>query len=64
MMMSGVCMEVLEGAERGTGVGASAGAGVGVGVEVEVSEGPRALALWDPKIVIVGSSGFQWFFLM
>ena len=42
MMMSGVCMEVLEGAERGTGVGASAGAGVGVGVEVEVSEGPRA----------------------
>ena len=47
-----------------TGVGVGVGASVGVGVEVEASEGPRALALWDPRNVMVGSSGFQQFFLI
>ena len=45
--------------EAGAGVGADVGVGVGVGVEVEASEGPRALVLWVPGKVIVGSLGFQ-----
>ena len=34
------------------------------GAEVEAFDGHRALALWVPRKVIVGSSGFQQFFLM
>ena len=47
--------------------GAGIGAGAGVAEEeegAEVSDGPRALALRVPEKVIVGSSGFQQFFLM
>ena len=40
------------------------GAGVGAGAKVEGSEGALALALRDPKNVMVGSSGFQQLFLM
>ena len=40
------------------GAGSGAGASVEAGVEVEASEGPRARALWVPKKVIIGSSGF------
>ena len=47
--------------------GAGIGAGAGVAEEeegAEASEGPRALALRVPEKVILGSSGFQQFFLM
>ena len=42
------------------------GAGAGRAEEegAEVSDGPRALVLWVPGKVIMGSSGFQQFFLM
>ena len=36
----------------------------GAGAKVEALEGPRALDLQVPGKVIVGSSGFQQFFLM
>jgi len=52
-------MERPAGAETGVG-----GAGVEVGTEVEAYEGALALALRDPGNVIVGSSGFQQFFLI
>ena len=59
---------MLEGV-GGVGVGAG-GANVEAGVEgaeeegAEASEGPRDLALRVPRKVIVGSSGFQQFFLI
>jgi len=57
-------MFVLE-VERPEGVvSAGARAGVEVGAEVEASESPQALALRDLGNVMVGSTGFQQFFLM
>ena len=59
-----VLLFVLE-VERPEGVvSAGAGAGVEVGAEVEASESPQALALRDLGNVMVGSTGFQQFFLM
>jgi len=58
-------MEGPTGIETGVGgTGAGTGAGVGARVEVEASEVALALALRDLGNVIVGSSGFQQFFLI
>ena len=61
-------MEVSKGAvsarSAGTGADAGVGAGVGAWAEVEASEGPRAMALQDPRNVMVDSFGFQQFFLI
>ena len=60
-----LCMDGLTGADTGAGgAGDGNGAGVGAGAKVEGSEGALALALRDPKNVMVGSSGFQQLFLM
>ena len=55
-----------EGAGAGVGAGGASGAEVGGAEEegAEVSDGSRALALRVHGNVIVGSSGFQQFFLM
>jgi len=62
-MASVLCIEGPTGAGVGAGVGGT-GAGVGAGIEDEASEGALALASRDLGNVIVGSSGFQQFFLI
>ena len=64
-MASVLCMDGPTGAETGVrGAEVGTGAGVGVETEVEAYAGALALVLRDPRNVMIGSSGFQQFFLM
>ena len=60
LYIEGPTRDGVDAGVRGNG----AGVGAGTKVEAEAFEGALALALRDPRNVIVGSSGFQQFFLV